>query len=126
MKIKFIGAIIILAVILGACASDPMVKWGQTQQMYNVTIAEVIRLREPCVTSVKWPDGGPNHILCFIDDETMVVISEVRDNLRELLDRARAAAEVGNDLRADDFLLQAELVLEDLLFYQLRAIASEN
>ncbi len=126
MKLRMIGIIIVLSVILGACAADPMVRWGQLQQTYNTTEAEVIRLREPCVASIKWLDGGPDNPLCFINDESMIVIKEVRDNLRELLDRVQAAAEVGNTPKAEEYIRQAEAAMEDFLFYQLRAVALEN
>jgi len=120
MYLKSLSALVFL-VVLTACASDPMVRWGQGQQTYNAALGEIIRLREPCVAGVKWPTGGPEHPLCFIDDATMQAISLARDNVRELLDRARVAAEVGNNLRAEEYLEQAELALEDFLFYQLRA-----
>lgn len=113
----------IFLLFLTACASDPLVKWGQEQQLYNAALTEIIRYREPCVASAKWPDGGPDHVLCFIDDETMRLVAIARDNARELLDRARLAAELGNNIRAEEYLLQVERVLEDLLFYQLRAAA---
>lgn len=110
-----------LLLLLAACASDPLVRWGQGQQLYNAAITEIIRYREPCVVGPKWPDGGPDHALCFIDDEAMRLIVVARDNAREMLDRARLAAELGNDARVGDYMQQAELALEDLLFYQLRA-----
>ncbi len=117
------GAIIVVAVIailfLTGCAENLLVRWGQGQSLYNTAIAEVIRYRDPCVVSPKWPDGGPEHELCFIDDETMKLVAVARDNARELLDRTRIAAEVGNDLKAEDYLEQATFALEDLLFYSL-------
>jgi hypothetical protein len=116
-----VGIVVIL--FLTGCAENLLVRWGQGQSLYNTAIAEVIRYRDPCVVSSKWPDGGPEHELCFIDDETMTAIVIVRDNARELLDRTRIAAEVGNDLKAEDYLEQAQYALEDLLFYQLRAAA---
>ncbi len=114
----------LVVLFLTACASNPLVRWGQGQQLYNAAMVEIIRYRTPCVVGPKWPDGGPEHVLCFIDDETMRLVVIARDNSRELLDRARLAAELGNDVRAEEYLLQAERVLEDLLFYQLRAASS--
>ena len=61
-----------LALLVAACASDPLVRWGQGQQLYNAAMTEIIRYREPCVVGPKWPDGGPGHALCFIDNETMI------------------------------------------------------
>ncbi len=120
------AVLVAVLIFLAACASNPMVRWAEGQQVYNGAIAEVIRLREPCVASAKWPAGGPDHQLCFIDDELMRQIALARDNARELLDRAMVAAELGNNLSADNYLAQAELALEDFLFYQLRASTMET
>ncbi len=126
--VHYIWKPVILILFLAACASDPLVRWGQGQQLYNAAMTEIIRYREPCVVGPKWPDGGSDHRLCFIDNETMAAIGIARDNTRELLDRTRIAAEVGNNIRAEDYMFQAEAALEDLLFYQLRAAsqAGEN
>ncbi len=112
---------IFLLLILVACADNLMVRWGQEQQLYNAALTEIIRYRDPCVVGPKWPDGNPEHPLCFINDDTMRLIAIARDNAREFLDRARIAAELGNTVKAEDYLLQFERVMEELLFYQLRA-----
>lgn len=121
---KLVGGSLFLLLMLGACADNLMVRWGQEQQIYNAALTEIIRYRDPCVSGPKWPDGNLDHPLCFIDDNTMRLIVIARDNAREFLDRARIAAELGNEVKAEEYLAQVERALEDLLFYQLR-VASQ-
>lgn len=113
-----------LLVILASCADDPQLRWAQMQGVYNTAMTEVVRLRDPCVVSVTYPNGSKNHPRCFISDKMMKGINTAREKVRDYLDRALVAAELENEDRANALMDRAEAPLEDLLFDQLRAASA--
>ncbi len=120
---KLIMPLLLLFLLMG-CADDPQLRWAQMQGVYNGAMTEVIRLRDPCVVSATWPNGGKDHPRCFISDKMMKGISIAREKVRDYLDRALVAAELENADRANLLMDRAEEPLEDLLFDQLRAASA--
>lgn len=51
------------------CATAPDVRWAQATSSFTAAVNALNALREPCVDTALYPDAGPDHPLCRIDDD---------------------------------------------------------
>jgi len=108
--------------MLAGCGNvPPEVAWGQSQNGYNDILRTVKEYRAPCVASVEWPDGGPDHPLCRIDDDLYRKIETVRTEVDGALKDWRRALDSGNTIGADFYLGRIETGLERLRRYLAQA-----
>ncbi len=108
------GILFALALLIGACASSGEVRWAHVQQATNDASNWIIDGRRPCVDTGLYPDAGPDHPLCLIDNEKWEMFKALRRTINATLSQALLALEVGDSPRVTMYLNQAAQLLLDL------------
>ena len=111
--------ILVLALLLGACAGAPDVRWAQAQTTYNETARALVLYRAPCVDKDAYANAGPEHPLCRIDDATWAVAYPLMQEADRCLKAADARLQSGSAPAIEDSLGCAEAALERMIVYRL-------
>ena len=111
--------VLVLVLLLAACAGPPDVRWAQAQKSYNSTARVLEMYRAPCVDREAYANAGPEHALCRVDNATWAVVYPIMQDADKCLKAADAQLQTGNIPTAEDAIVCAESALERLLIYQL-------
>lgn len=107
--------LMVLATLVTGCASDPGVRWAQTQTAYNDTMSTLMAMRRPCVPGAGIEGAGPDHPHCRIDDELYDKVETVRQSARLTLRLIDDAGRLNQAERLEVLLVEFEGLLVRLV-----------
>ena len=118
-RLVYIPTFLVLALLLGACAGSPDVRWAQAQTTYNDTAKTLKMYRAPCVDKVAYANAGPDHPLCRVDNATWAIVYPIMQEADRCLKAADVQLQTGSAPAIEDALDCAERAAERLLIYRL-------
>lgn len=105
----------VLAMFMTACASDPGVRWAQTQTAYNDTLRTLKTMRRPCVPGAGIGNAGPDHPQCRIDDALYDKVEPIREAADLTLRLIDDAGRLDQTDRLERYLIEFEGYLAELV-----------
>lgn len=113
--------LVVLTMFMTACATDPGVRWAQSQTGYNDTVRTIIAMRRPCVPGAGVENAGPDHPQCRVDDALYDRFEAIRLTADQTLRLIDDAGRTNQTERLARYLIEFEGYLAELVAVKVAA-----